>query len=77
MDIEKLKINLADSGCNTDDSDYIVRMCSGGNMREALHMMKKNRCRLMEELHEKGRKVDCLDYLIRETEKEISKYGGI
>jgi hypothetical protein len=29
--------------------------------------------RLMDELHEKGRKVDCLDFLIRTTEKEMKQ----
>ena len=35
--------------------------------------MKKDRCRLMDELHESGRKVDCLDFLIRSTEKEMKQ----
>ena len=35
--------------------------------------MKKDRCRLMDELHESGRKVDLLDVLIRVTEKEMKQ----
>ena len=42
-------------------------------MEGALMMMRKDRCRLMDELHESGRKVDCLDYLIRTTEKEMKQ----
>ena len=42
-------------------------------MKDALHRMKKKRCRLMDELHESGRKVDLLDLLIRQTEKEIEQ----
>ena len=48
-------------------------MCETGNMEGALRMMKKDRCRLMDELHECGRKVDCLDFLIRNTEKEMKQ----
>ena len=33
--------------------------------------MKVIRCDLMEALHQSQRRVDCLDYLIRKTEKEI------
>lgn len=71
MDIEKLRSGLADVGCMPDESDAIVQMCICGNMKDALQKMRKNRCRLMDELHESGRKVDCLDFLIRQTEKEI------
>ena len=42
-------------------------------MEGALHLMKKDRCRLMDELHESGRKVDLLDVLIRVTEKEMKQ----
>ena len=73
MDIKKLKTGLADAGCLPDDTDDIVQMCISGNMKDALQKMRKNRCRLMDEFHESGRKVDCLDFLIRRTEKEIKQ----
>ena len=73
MDVEKLKSGLADAGCASDETDDIAQMCMSGNMKNALHKMRKNRCRLMDELHESGRKVDLLDFLIRQTEKEIKQ----
>ena len=73
MDIEKLRSGLVDAGCASDETENIVQMCMNGNMKYALHKMKKNRCRLMDELHESGRKVDLLDFLIRQTEKEIKQ----
>ena len=73
MDVEKLKSGLADAGCASDETDDIAEMCMSGNMKDALHKMRKNRCRLMDELHESGRKVDLLDFLIRQTEKEIKQ----
>ena len=48
-------------------------MCEAGNMEGAIWIMKKDRGRLMDELHESGRKVDCLDFLIRTTEKEMKQ----
>ena len=73
MDLKRLKQNLSDAGCCTETTGDIIRMCEAGNMEEALRIMKKDRCRLMDELHESGRKVDCLDFLIRITEKEIKQ----
>ena len=40
---------------------------------DAIRLMRKDRCRLMEEMHECGRKVDRLDLLIRLTEKEMKE----
>jgi len=73
MDLKRLKQNLSDAGCCSDVSEDIISMCETGNMEGALRMMKKDRCRLMDELHESGRKVDCLDFLIRATEKEMKQ----
>lgn len=73
MDIEQLRTTLADAGCGEDEADRIIRMYESGSRREALRQMKKNRCRLMEQLHESGRKVDCMDFLIRSTEKEMKQ----
>ncbi len=71
MDLKRLKQNLTDAGCHSGAAREIIRMCEAGNIEDALHLMKKDRCRLMDELHESGRKVDRLDFLIRNTEKEI------
>ena len=73
MDLKRLKQNLSDVGCCSDMAEDIIRMCETGNMEGALRIMKKDRCRLMDELHESGRKVDCLDFLIRVTEKEMKQ----
>lgn len=81
MDIEQMKISLADAGCSNSEAGEIIRMCENGSIENALHLMRKNRCTLMDELHESGRKVDCLDLLIRRMEKEMkqadNENGGI
>ena len=73
MDLKRLKQNLSDAGCCNAASEDIIRMCEAGNMEGALRIMRKDRCRLMDELHESGRKVDCLDFLIRTAEKEMKQ----
>lgn len=71
MEIRELEKTLSDVGCFGDTAEYIRRMYEGGNTKQALQMMRKDRCRLLDEFHEIGRKLDRLDYLIRKTEKEI------
>ena len=73
MEQKQLEKNLADAGCTRETTKDIIRMFESGNVEGALQIMKKDRCRLMDELHESGRKVDCLDYLIRATEKEMNQ----
>ena len=76
MEMERLKINLADAGCSSRETERILQMYESGNVADALQIMKKSRCKLMEEMHERGRKVDCLDDLIRRTMKEMKQPGG-
>ena len=81
MEQERLIQNLTDAGCTGEVAQRIIQLCNDGNLPDALRLMKKDRCRLMDELHESGRKVDCLDFLIRNTEKEMKqakqKDGGV
>ena len=66
-----VKRNLLDVGCSNESADYVDRLYQAGRISDALHEMKVLRCDLMDELHQSQRRVDCLDYLIRQTEKEM------
>ena len=76
MDKEHLKQCLIDSGCCEDASDSIIKRFESGSMEDMVRLMKKERCRMMDEYHECGRKIDCMDFMLREFEKEI-KNGGL
>ena len=71
MDDVRMKQNLHDAGCDEAVAAEILELYQQGRIQEALLKMKKDRCKLMDQLHESGRKVDCMDYLIRKTEKEL------
>ena len=71
MDDARMKQSLRDVGCDETLAQEIISLYQDGRIKEALLKMKKDRCRLMDQLHESGRKVDCMDYLIRRTEKEL------
>ena len=66
-----VKNNLQDAGCRDKSVTLVDRLYQSGRLSDALHEMKMIRCDLIDELHRSQRKVDCLDYLIRKTEKEI------
>ena len=71
METDNIRQNLIDAGCSNMDIEEIIRQLQTGNMKDALHDMKKARCKRMDEMHECARKVDCLDYLIRNTQKQL------
>lgn len=66
-----VKRNLLDAGCSDASAAFVDQLVQAGRISDALHEMRVIRCDLMDELHQSQRKVDCLDYLIRQTEKEI------
>ena len=66
-----VKRNLLDAGCSEESAVCVDRLYQAGRISDALHEMKVIRCDLMGELHQSQRRVDCLDYLIRQTEKEM------
>ena len=51
--------------------DKAEQLYEAGDMQALIRYFRKCRCSRMEELHESQRKVDCLDFLIRQTAKTI------
>ena len=66
-----VKRNLLDAGCSDVSAAVVDQLVQAGRISDALHEMRVIRCNLMDELHQSQRRVDCLDYLIRQMEKEI------
>jgi hypothetical protein len=71
VEIEQMRQMLSYSGCRESVAEEILRSWEEGDRKDALWLMKKDRCRLMEEMHEKSRMLDRLDLLIRNVEKEL------
>ena len=61
--------NLEDAGCRDEEVKKAKMFYEAGDIEALIRYLRKCRCSRMEELHENQRKVDCLDYLIRQTEK--------
>ena len=62
--------HLLDAGCSETNAVMIEQLYQSGQLLDAIHQMKVVRCDLLEDLHQRQRRIDCLDVLIRNTEKE-------
>ena len=68
---ERLMQGLKDSGCSEEAAVRICSLYSAGDSEGMLRQMKKQRCALVEEMHESQKKVDRMDYLIHIQEKQM------
>ena len=71
MNLDSFKENLKDAKCSEYEISEIERLLCSGERQEALLKMKKARCLKVDEMHDCCRQLDCLDFLIRQTEKEM------
>ncbi len=62
---------LADAGFSKEAISEAVRLCEAGQKKDLVRLLRVRRCDLIEELHERQRKIDRFDYMIRQTEKQI------
>ena len=72
-ELEKILINLSDAGCGSEELQKAKQLYEAGDTEALIRYFRKCRCSRMDEFHESQRKVDCLDYLIRQTAKKIDK----
>lgn len=68
---EQLLQGLSDAGCSEEASAAICSLYEAGRMGEMLHQMRRQRCALVDEMHESQRRVDRMDYLIHAQEKRM------
>lgn len=61
--------NLKDAGCESQTIEKVCRLYHSGQVQDAVKILRRHRCSLMDSLHESQRKVDCLDFLVRRMEK--------
>ena len=72
MELENILTNLSDAGCGTEELQKAKKLWESGDTEALIRYFRKCRCSRIEELHESQRKVDCLDYLIRQATKAFS-----
>ena len=70
---ESLLTGMADAGCKAEEIEKAERILQAGSLSELTRFLKQCRCALMEQMHESQKRVDRMDYLIRQTEKFLVK----
>ena len=60
---------MRDIGLSKESAECVAALLGSSRESEAKQKLRLFRCELMDELHTCQRKVDRLDWLIRETEK--------
>ena len=73
MELENILTNLSDAGCGTEELQKAKKLWEAGDTEALIRYFRKCRCSRMEELHESQRKVDCLDFLIRQSAKALQQ----
>ena len=69
MNAENARQCLTEIGCRPERINPLAELVEAGRLKEAKQRLRCLRCDLMEELHACQRRVDQLDWLIRETER--------
>ena len=69
MNAESARQCLTDIGCSSERISRLAELVEEGRLTEAKQRLRCLRCELMDELHACQRRVDQLDWLIRETDK--------
>ena len=73
MEIKALIENLTDNGCSREGTLRAKALYEAGDIDGLIKHLRRCRCDLVEEMHDSQRKVDRMDYLIRQTQKEADK----
>lgn len=66
---EALLETLQDAGCSPDMIEHFMNCCREHQIEEQLRILLKQRCVLLECVHESQKRLDCLDYLIYRLKK--------
>ena len=69
--LEKMEMALSNAGLGQNAIDKAKRLLAAGHTEDLIRYLHLCRCDLMDELHKTQRRVDCMDYVIRQTEKNI------
>ena len=70
METKKILENLSDMGCDERQTSIMKKLYEEGDKETLLRDLRKCRYHLMDELHDRQKKVDNMDFLIRQIQKE-------
>ena len=67
----QLREGMLAAGCGAEEIAQAERLFQAGRFAELKTALRRRRCALLEQLHECGKRIDRMDFLIRRTEQQI------
>ncbi len=71
--LNRLLVGMADTGCTKEEIKGAERLLETDNFEELTKYLRRCRAGLLDEMHESQKRVDRMDYLIRQAEKITRK----
>ena len=68
-----LRENLKDAGCKLDMIQHCEVLIQSEKQDELMQVLSLHRRALLDAVHENERRIDCLDYLVYQLEKQSKK----
>ena len=65
-----LRQNLLDAGCGSDTVQRCMDLVKKRENTELLRLLSRHRRELLDMVHQSEKRIDCLDYLIYQIEKQ-------
>ena len=73
---EAVAQNLEDAGCGAEDIKRLIALGEEGKAAEQAALLVGHRDRLLRDMHENQRMIDCLDFLTFKMKKARDKAEG-
>ena len=73
--VETLKACMEDAGLHPDAVTKAMELYKSDDRDKLVRFLRLQRCELVEEMHKSQRRVDRMDYLIRESKNNQSPKG--
>lgn len=74
MEIKEILNCMSDCGCDAVQTEEFLALKENCCTESCIRYLKRHRKQLMDEIHQREKKVECVDYIIRELEKEAQKH---
>ena len=65
-----LRQNLLDAGCGSDTIQQCMELVKKRECAKLLRLLSRHRRELLDTVHQNEKRIDCLDYLIYQIEKQ-------
>ena len=62
--------NLKDAGCSQQTIEQCMECLKRGTLSEQMELLSRHRDSLLDQMHREQRRIDCLDYLVYQIQRE-------